>query len=1198
MEALLRSKTSVDPVDTEDINQKAVEKTIKNWIEIQRLVKMEQSLEDMINEQHEDHGNKLDMKVKELFNAKLKTRKLYDDIKYLKLNTEGSALQDRPLEYYIEEKNDNIIGQATESITKLFFIIRKYFDYIPKIVSLIDENEKREKIESIAELFCNQFYDNVLIPNPEQEELLICIFKLLEFEINKMESSNIERFLNDSSFIGTFMTVFSKQHDLSVYIGDLLDNVMYKVKNKNEKCLDISFNGILKYLIKEKKNDEKEKAAKKEKEEKKKEKEEKKKEDDEREKRERKEQKEKKIKELFDIIPKSEIYFPKNLQLGEELERKKKKIIEKVIKEEDEDVDDKPKNEIIEEKNEIKETKKEKENYEDDLTDEYLNEKLKKIKNEDLKAFYNYVLNQIVDDPNTFCKDKIFDVLMDDEYDEYYEEMINIYKNNIKFIQERVESLIQTLINKLPGIPYIVRCICKIIDILISHKFPSLPKYMRHSYIGKFFFNKCIFPVLSLENKAILKKVIFTPAQKKCFNLIINIISSANQCSLFNHYNDIEKVLLNKYILDIVPVLNKFFDKVIDLTLPRQLNECIMQSFENKVKKGFCFNRKELPKDNKIKKYTSYDYFGENIDEILRLKTICFTVEDILYIKDLISFNESQFKDFPEFESLKKAVDEIEKNEYKIPEARQKFERKDCKSFLLISQLDKIPELDEFLSRKKTKKKDKPILWRIKDSIKIILKGLNLLNIKDYSDLSKATNNENFFTAIDNILKDIGEDNGIPLNWYSNYIIKNKSKIDPSYLENDFKKLYDEILDEERNLLNEMKKMSSKINAREGMNLQCAKRIVEKAKYDEKCLEQTKKFQKIETFIEKDRTKVCIKVNEKIEKDEDKNNKKDNEALAKIKGLKGLVIKTEKISSQYIEVVDADKCEHKSESFIQSTEGQKNKNISTHANTVNMFINKFKNPKTSSPKLQILLKYINEDIESGEPNHELYKAFRDYKNLLKESIIKNDKELIESKEKGHQEMELKEILDRIEDHIMLKIYKYVFPIEPSENLKKKDYDFYKYTYLYCWIEPNYLGVKVPVSKDEIETAIKCLLQFEETAQTITEKLNCIKEVYSNINKAILFNTGKKEELSAEDQTPLLFYIILQSHPKHYISNIHYIKCFFDQGRQDKVFLTNITEAADGIINMNAESFKIDKNEFNEKVEKAKREFEEMEKNKK
>ena len=102
---------------------------------------------------------------------------------------------------------------------------------------------------------------------------------------------------------------------------DLLDNVMYKVKNKNEKCLDISFNGILKYLIKEKKNDEKEKAAKKEKEEKKKEKEEKKKEDDEREKRERKEQKEKKIKELYDIIPKSEIYFPKNLQLGEELEK-------------------------------------------------------------------------------------------------------------------------------------------------------------------------------------------------------------------------------------------------------------------------------------------------------------------------------------------------------------------------------------------------------------------------------------------------------------------------------------------------------------------------------------------------------------------------------------------------------------------------------------------------------------------------------------------------------------------------------------------------------------------------------------------------------------------------------------------------------------------------------------------------------------
>ena len=38
------------------------------------------------------------------------------------------------------------------------------------------------------------------------------------------------------------------------------------------------------------------------------------------------------------------------------------------------------------------------------------------------------------------------------------------------------------------------------------------------------------------------------------------------------------------------------------------------------------------------------------------------------------------------------------------------------------------------------------ICSKIKDSIKTILKGLNILNNKDYSCLNMATSNEKFFT--------------------------------------------------------------------------------------------------------------------------------------------------------------------------------------------------------------------------------------------------------------------------------------------------------------------------------------------------------------------------------------------------------------------------------------------------------------------
>ena len=42
--------------------------------------------------------------------------------------------------------------------------------------------------------------------------------------------------------------------------------------------------------------------------------------------------------------------------------------------------------------------------------------------------------------------------------------------------------------------------------------------------------------------------------------------------------------MFNYYLLDIIPILNKFYDKLVDMTLPCQLNEFIKQSL-NKSRK-------------------------------------------------------------------------------------------------------------------------------------------------------------------------------------------------------------------------------------------------------------------------------------------------------------------------------------------------------------------------------------------------------------------------------------------------------------------------------------------------------------------------------------------------------------------------------------------------------------------------------------
>ena len=1214
MENLKKSKTFLDgpPISAEERRQKRAEKTIENWLGLQKVVKELESLEEMMDEQHEDHMKNLTSKLIELFTLKIKSRNIYDDIKFLKLSAEVNSSAKRPLDYYIEENNDTILVGAKESITKFLFIIRENYDYIPKIASFLRE-KSREKLESLAELFCNQFYDNVLISDPEQEELLICIYKLLEFEINKMHVANSEQFLDDSTFVGIFMTVFSKQHDLSVFVANLLNKTMYAVENKTEGCFDLSLYAIQRFFKrdeKKKKEEEKEldKGKKEKKDEEKKEKKEKENED----KKIRNKKKEELIKTIFKVIKKTEIHFKQNFELEADIEEENKKDLN-IINENSNENEQEEKNEVIEIKMENKEDKKEDENEKnnkeeikigENLTFNKLMKKIKKEKNPDLKSLYSNIINQITDDPNTFCNEKLEEILYDNYYSKYFNELLNTFKNNLEFIQKRIEELIQDLIDRLTAIPYTVRCVCKIIDILISKRFPKLPKYLRHSFIGKFLFNKCIFPVLSLENKVSLKKIIFSTAQRRLLLDIITILSTANKCQLFTHYNDVEKIPLNHYLLELIPILNKFYDKLVDLRLPRQLNEYISHAFEDMENNTFSFGAKKIIPKKQKKPATTYKYFEEKThDEILRIPAICFNVDDAITLKEIIDENQDQFKDLPKFPSVKKAIEEIDRNEPNIDQARKRYEKKEGKSFFFIYKIDKLdrdPKPYEFLNRKKSRK-NKPVLWRIKDSIKTILKRLNLLDIKDYSYLSMATNNEKFLEAINYTLKDLAEEDEIPLSWYIKYIKNNLPKLDDkSYIENDLKKLYDEILDEEKKTLDDRKKLSSVINAREGMNIQFAKKAIEKIRYDKKCLEQTKQFQKIETFIAKDQTQVCIKVNEKIDVREGK--KEENKSKEVLGKFKDLVIKKEKESTQYVEIVDANNCEHRSENFMAKIEGKRETDIKTHAKKVNQFISKFSIRNSPVKKLRILFQYIDEDIDKGEPTHELFKAFEDYRNLLKESIKNNDQELLETKvsstsnqETDPRENELKEILDRIEDYIMFKIYKYVFPLNRSEHLKKLDYDFYEKTFLYAWIPPEAHGVKIPIQQDEIENGINTIKKLEEKAQTITEKLNCIKEVFDNINKAILFNTGKKEDLSTDDQLPLLVYIVIQAHPEQFITNIHYMKCFLNPNRNDNVFLQNMVSVRGTLDILNPDVLKIDKKEFNDNVEKARQNFKNMKK---
>ena len=208
---------------SESKRKKMIEETVQKWLLLQKTVKEEITLEDIIKKQQENDTNKLREYIREYYDLKIKSRKIYEDIRNLKTYEEKKQKDNNNekqeiKEYYIENEEDKVLTDACEPIKNLLFLFRNNYDYITKLISLIDYQDEKEQIESLVELLCNQFYNNILIPNPEQEELLILIYKLLEEEITPMNSASIDEFMHDSTFLGKFISSFMKRQELNMVV--------------------------------------------------------------------------------------------------------------------------------------------------------------------------------------------------------------------------------------------------------------------------------------------------------------------------------------------------------------------------------------------------------------------------------------------------------------------------------------------------------------------------------------------------------------------------------------------------------------------------------------------------------------------------------------------------------------------------------------------------------------------------------------------------------------------------------------------------------------------------------------------------------------------------------------------------------------------------------------------------------------------
>ena len=1055
----------------------------KKWKDLQKIILQEKYLlEALFKSRNNDYAD-IKTLITDISEVKLKIRQLR--------NKNDNDKNNNDIEYdeKIEFLNDD--NKLNKDIKKFLFFMRDNIDYISELIKLINneqiEKEKNE-VNSIIELILDNLYNKFPEENSKNNHLMIIIYKLLEDEISKMDCAISEDFISSNYFLNKLLKeyLFKKEH--IKYLEKLLSPLVKSIEKENEE------KNILSLSLIEIQND---------------------------------------INNKFISNTQENVL---NLKKAKSLKVNNTSILL-----------NSPNIKEVNKMDLIYYIWKNQEQFFNDLKLDELLKKYKEVDNYELKnVIYRNALNRnmhhLNNKKNIFSNEKLVEVLCTKSFDQNLELIVKEYKSNYLFIHQKIDSFLLELLGNVNLIPINIRYISKIIYLLISAKFPDLPKYLKNAFIGKFFFDKYIFPNLLFENKLLFNNNIMKFQIKKCIGEIISILSFANNCELFDNYNNIEKTVFNNYLLEIIPILDKFYNLIMDVKLPdiieKLINFKIKNIQTNKTEKK-SFRKKKVENINNIINYKNDLFISDIIKKkktkrkfnlTSKFKYICFSVRNLLYILSLIDKNKNKFENLPNkdifntiFQSLinkKQDIEILNSNNDKTEKFYLIYE-KPKNNFIKLFRNTKRQNINFFLKTKNSL--NEMNLKHIKYCLKNILQEINIF------DISYINNSD------DNIDKKKNEI--IPLNWYRKYLKDNIKLLDEKYLKNNKEELFNELYEDELyniNLLNEywdllIMKDKDKINAEDNniKKLKSKLNYMENA-YNINLAENIIFVQNIEVYMT---LNIC-----------NKKNKNEN--------IPPITIELNKENEENEIKID------KIEEFIDL--------FSINSSLI-----------SNEQKFE-LYNLILSEIINGENNSTFNQVLLKYLSLIRKHIKENIMNLTKER--------IKEILYIIKDYIIGAIYKSLFPKQPIE----KDIIFYNRTLELDWVSQENFGIK-NIELYQINYPENIMNKFER-AKTIKEKINYIKLIFKYINNVSKFSTGKEDDLSQDEATPFLQYILIKCQPKRIISNINYIKNFLseqDLMEEKGFFILQIDSAIEFILSMNHTHLDMNEEEFNENIKNSK-----------
>ena len=938
----------------------------------------------------------------------------------------------------------------------------------------------------------NNFYENILSSSFIEDNLMYVITMILADEIQNIESpKDFDKFLDDTS-CGYFLKELNFKMDVKNFYKIIMENLVESLENmSSSKIINFNVKKIQDDFIKMK---------------------------------ESVEEKYQKTGEKSSIIDND--FF--RLNFLSDFERELAKTTN------DDSFND-----------QIKSSKRKElfNSYLPDVTKDEIQKKMEENKgNEGMKEYCDQLIKQYEKDSKIFSNDNFLANIFQSEV---AKEVLALYQLDFFKVVKIIDELFSSLTNNMYLIPYSVKCICKIITILVKKKFKNLTILQRNILLSKFFFETLFLPAFKDPKfGSFINNFIISGATIQNLETISEIIHKLISFSFIKGDEDNgDFTPFNRYFLNKMPKVFNFFENISKVKLP---------NFIEKIING-------NPDKNII-----YNYFNENEEEIIFHRSICFSLDNIVCLlnnmdacKDIIfqdkSTNELKITFEKVFYSNREIIQELEKKEeFEITQLGKKKKNKQEKKILNFFLFNKLLINDKYKNLFKMNQ-DKPNFslkeldsTEKEEDIKKnnIIKVKNLLSglLYNYRNLVKTDFDEGTTVNTNKILIELKKfmkssnfviDGSIPSEWYVDSLLECLKSLPPDLRNNDYENLYN-------TLINEVS------NAMKNLDFETLSFCLGKVKFANRgkiYYENLKKEiieielnEKVQAIIENTIIPVTITMNSK-------------EREMKIE--KGKSIK----EIPFFDIFKGDSEERKTCSTIES------------------FGNKFPNiemaRKNNFPETQ-LFEYEEELNLTEELNN--------YFNIIKEHLVKR-------MNYNESQSEFETILNKIYDYIMEKIYEKIYPSEPfiEDNL------IFAQCILVSWVEPQHLikGRNNYIFDSFLPDVINYFEKIEKE-KSPRKKLENMVNIFVSIENVVKFN-GDNKDIGVDDQLPILNYAFIKAHPFPMYTNCKYMELFLGSKkyRLEGNYLTQLFTICKFIENLSAKDlFDVSEEKFKNNCSKC------------